>query len=155
MNLGTHPNNPGLLYICLVPLMVKNLPLQICYAGDLGLIHGSGRFPGGGNGYPLQHSCLENPMVTLLHSWRSELQRGLFLERKRMCVLSRSVVSTSLQPHGLQPARLFCPWDSPGKNTGVGSPALLQGIFPSQGLNVGFLHCRRILYHLSHQGSPG
>ena len=38
-----------------------------------------------------------------------------------VCTLSCSVVSSSLQPHGLQPTRLFCPWDSPGKNTGVGS----------------------------------
>ena len=44
--------------------------------------------------------------------------------------------------------------DSPGKNTGVGCHALLQGIFPSQGSNPGLLHCRQILYHLSHQGSP-
>ena len=45
--------------------------------------------------------------------------------------------------------------DSPGKNTGVGCSALLQGIFPTQGLNPGLPHCRQILYHLSHQGSPG
>ena len=44
--------------------------------------------------------------------------------------------------------------DSPGKNTGVGCHALLQGIFPTQGLNPGFLHCRWILYCLSHQGRP-
>ena len=44
--------------------------------------------------------------------------------------------------------------DSPDKNTGVDSQALLQGIFPTQGLNSGLLHCRQILYHLSHQGSP-
>ena len=43
---------------------------------------------------------------------------------------------------------------SPGKNTGVGCHALLQGIFPNQGSNPGLLHCRRILYHLSHQGNP-
>ena len=46
-----------------------------------------------------------------------------------------------------------CPWNSPGQNTGVGSHSLLQGIFPTQGLNPGLLHGRRILYHLSHQGS--
>ena len=46
------------------------------------------------------------------------------------------------------------PWDSPGKNTGMGSHALLQGIFPTQGTNPGFPHCRWILYHLSHEGSP-
>ena len=44
--------------------------------------------------------------------------------------------------------------DSPGKDTGVGCHALLQGIFPTQGSNPGLLHCRQILYHLSHQGRP-
>ena len=44
--------------------------------------------------------------------------------------------------------------DSPGKNTGMGCHTLLQGIFPTQGLNPGFPHCRQILYHLSHQESP-
>ena len=64
-----------------------------------------------------------------------------------------SVVSSSLLPHGLWPARLFRPWDSPGKNTGVGCHALLQGIFPTQGSNPRFLHCRQSLYPLSHLGS--
>ena len=59
-----------------------------------------------------------------------------------------------MHPHGLQPARLLCPWDSPGKNTGVGCHALLQEIFPTQGSNPGLPHFRWILYHLSHQGSP-
>ena len=44
--------------------------------------------------------------------------------------------------------------DSPGQNSGVGCHALLQGIFPTQGLNPGLSHCRQILYHLNHQGSP-
>ena len=47
-------------------------------------------------------------------------------------MLSHSVVSDSLQPPGLLPIRLLCPWDSPDKNTGVGCHALLQGIFPAQ-----------------------
>ena len=46
------------------------------------------------------------------------------------------------------------PMDSPGQNTGMGSLSLLQGIFPTQGSNPGLPHCRRILYQLSHQGSP-
>ena len=46
------------------------------------------------------------------------------------------------------------PWNSPGQNTGVGSLSLLQGIFPTQGLNLGLPHCRWILYQLSSQGSP-
>ena len=46
------------------------------------------------------------------------------------------------------------PMNSPGQNTGVGSLFLLQGIFPTQGSSPGLLHCRRILYQLSHKGSP-
>ena len=46
------------------------------------------------------------------------------------------------------------PWNSPGQNTGVGSLSLLQEIFPTQGSNAGLPNCRRILYQLSHQGSP-
>ena len=49
--------------------------------------------------------------------------------------LSRSVMYDSLGPYGLWPARLLCPWDFPGKNTGVGCHALLQGIFLTQGSN--------------------
>ena len=64
-----------------------------------------------------------------------------------------SVMSDSLWPHGLQPARLLCLWNFPGKNTGVGCHFLLQGIFPTQGLNPGLLHWRQALYCLSHQGS--
>ena len=62
---------------------------------------------------------------------------------------SRSVVSNSLRPHGL-----YRPRNSPGQNTGVGSLSLLQGIFPTQGWNPGLLHCRQILYQLSHQRRP-
>ena len=61
---------------------------------------------------------------------------------------SHSVVSDSLQPHGL-----YSPWNSSGQNTGVGSLSLLQGIFPTQRSNPGLPPRRRILYHLSHQGS--
>ena len=68
--------------------------------------------------------------------------------------MSRSVVFNSVWPHGLQPSRLLCPWDFPGRNTGVGCHFLLQGIFPTQGLNPCLLCCRQICYHLSHQGSP-
>ena len=62
---------------------------------------------------------------------------------------SHSVVSDSLRPHGL-----YSPWKSPGQNTGMSSLSLLQGIFPTQGLNPGLPHRRQILYQLSHKGSP-
>ena len=68
-------------------------------------------------------------------------------------ILSHSVVSDSLRPHGLQHAGSSVYGDSPSKNTRVGCPALLQGIFPTQGLNPVLPHCRWILYHLSHHRS--
>ena len=58
-------------------------------------------------------------------------------------------MSNSLWPYGL-----YSPWNSPGQNTRVGSLSLLQGIFRTQGLNPGLPHCRWILDHLSHKGSP-
>ena len=59
-------------------------------------------------------------------------------------------MSDSLWPHGLWLARLPCPWDFPGKNTGMGCHFLLQGIFLTQGSNPGLPHCRQILYQLCH-----
>ena len=85
---------------------------------------------------------------TLLEEYAGEFEGGCAV------VLSHSVVSDSLQPYGLQPSRLLCPLNSPGKNTGESYHALLQGILPTQGSNPGLLHFRQILYHLSHQGSP-
>ena len=60
------------------------------------------------------------------------------------------VMSDSLWPHGLHPSRLLCPWDFPGRSTGVGCHFLFQGIFLTQELNPCLLwltHCRQILYH--------
>ena len=54
----------------------------------------------------------------------------------------------------LRPNGLYSPWNSPGQSTGVSSCSLLQGIFSTQGSNPGLLHCRQILYQLSHQRSP-
>ena len=67
-----------------------------------------------------------------------------------MYVLTHSVVSESLRPHGLQPARLLCPWDFPGKNTGMGCHTLLQGIFPTEGLNLRLLHWQADFLRLHH-----
>ena len=79
--------------------------------------------------------------------------RNQFKEQKKKSV-TYLVMSNSLWPYGLYPTRLLCLWNSPGKNTGVGCHVFLQGIFLIQGMNPGLLHCRQILYHLSHQGSP-
>ena len=64
-----------------------------------------------------------------------------------MKVLVTQLYLTLGNPMDYKLARLLCPWNSPGKNTGVGSHSLLQGS------NPGLLHFRQILYHLSHQES--
>ena len=95
--------------------------------------------------FPIQgsNSCLLHWQVdSLVLSHQGSPQTPV---RSESC----SVVSDSLWLHGL-----YSPWNSPGQNTGVGSLSLLQGIFPTQGSNPGHLHCRRILYQLSHKGSP-
>ena len=57
-----------------------------------------------------------------------------------VCVLSHSVVSSSLRLYRLYPARILCSWNLPGKNTGAGCPFLLQGIFSAQGLDPSILY---------------
>ena len=73
----------------------------------------------------------------------------MYIFKIRLESESRSVILDSLRPHGL-----YSPWNSPDQNTRVGSLSLLQGIFPTLGSNPSLPHCRQILYHLSHQGSP-
>ena len=71
-----------------------------------------------------------------------------------MCLVAQSF-PTLCNPMDCSPPGSSVHEDSPGKNTGACSLSLLQGIFPTQELNRGFLHCRWILFQLSHQGSPG
>ena len=101
----------------------------------------------------LQHHNLKPS--TLLHSdflWYKSLTSIHDYWKKHVCLC----VSDSLQFHGLwPPPGSSAHGDSPGKNPGVCFYALLQGIFPTQGSNLGLPHCRQILYCLSHQGSPG
>ena len=68
------------------------------------------------------------------------VQEKIFSELADKYHVNPSFVPNSLQPHGLYPARFLCPWDSPGKNTGVGCHVLLQGVFPTQGSNLCLLH---------------
>ena len=69
-------------------------------------------------------------------------------------VLVTKTCLTHLQLHGLQPARLLCPGDFPGKNTGVGGHSLFQGIFHIHGSNLCLLHWQADSLPLGHQGSP-
>ena len=71
-----------------------------------------------------------------------------------LCMHACSVVSDSLRPHGLQPARPPCPWAFLGKNTGVDCQVLLQGIFQTQGWNLCLLHWQVVSLPLSYLGSP-
>ena len=63
------------------------------------------------------------------------------------CCLGTKLGPIFLWSQGLQPTRLLGPWDFPGKNTGMGWQFLLQGLFPTQGLNLRLLHDKQILYH--------
>ena len=79
--------------------------------------------------------------------WWSVSPWIIYMFRCCCCCLGTKLSPTLLKASGLYPARLLCPWDFPGNNTGVGCHFLLQHIFPTQGLNPGLLHCRQILYH--------
>ena len=74
----------------------------------------------------------------------------VFITWQLIIMLSRSVASDYLQPHGLQFIKLFCPWNSPSQNTGVDCHFLLQGIFPTQGLNP----CLQRLLHWQADSLP-
>ena len=102
----------------------------------------------------LPHSFMEITLKT--QSKKKKKKKNLSTLKPQLIVKwkwsereSRSVMSDSLQPHGLCSA-----WNSPGQNTGVGSLSLLQGIFSTQGLNLRLPHCSWILYQLSRKRSP-
>ena len=71
--------------------------------------------------------CAKGNCQCLPKSWKCRF--------KKRFILNHPVLSNSLQPHGLWPTRLLCPWDFLGKNNGVGCHFLLTGIFPTQGSN--------------------
>ena len=72
--------------------------------------------------------------------------------RSHVCLVTQ-LCPTLCNPMDWSPPGSSVHGDSPGKNTGVGCHALLQGIFPTQGSNIVLMHCRQILYHLSSQES--
>ena len=99
-------------------LVLKNLPANARESRDMGTVRGSGSSPGVGNGNLLHYSCPENSMGT--GAWWATFHRIAAAAAKsgQSCPIVR--------PHRWQPTRLLCPWDSPGKNTGVGCHFLLQ-----------------------------
>ena len=119
----------------LIDQLIKNLPGM---RKILGLpIPGSGRSAEEGIGYQLQ--C----------SWASlvaQLVKNPPAKQKFSSVQLLSCIWLFATPWTI--------WNSPGQNTGVGSLSLFQEIFPTQESNPGLLHCRQILFQLSHKGSP-
>ena len=97
-------------------------------------------------GVPESRAAEAAPVASYSPLWPAPSQ-DLACSQLCCCMLNRSVESSSLQPRGLYPTRLLCPWDFLGKNTGVGCHFLLQGIFPTQGSDLCLLLGRRVLYH--------
>ena len=144
-----------------VALVVKNMPANAGDTRDVGSVPELGRFSGGGKGnssilaWKIQWT--EEPgglqsLVSQSWTWPRRLEYTQHMSvyvGNSDYILKVAQSCPTLRPHGLS-----SPWDSPGQNTGVGSLSFLQGICPNQGLSPGPPHCRRILYQLSHQGSP-
>ena len=81
--------------------------------------------------------------------------RDIRVQLPFVCVCAQSLsLSESLWPHGQQPARLLCPWNFPGKNSGVGCHLLLQGIFLAQGWNLCLLRWQVDSLPLAAPGKP-
>ena len=78
----------------------------------------------------------------------------MYFTLKWTCVCAFSVMPSSLRPRGLWLTRLLRPWDSPGKNTGVGCHILLQGVSPTQALNPHLLHWQAGSLPLVPPGEP-
>ena len=116
----------------------RNNPLHIC--GQMSFDKGTKTIQWGMN-ILFKKWCWENWIPTCE---RMDLELYLIPHVRVKVLVTQSCLST----------RLLCPWNSPGKNTGLGSHSPLQGLFLSQGSNPGLSQCRQIVQHLSHQGSP-
>ena len=93
----------------------------------------------------------KTPHIRIFNSYH-KVVKG-FTDGFRLCLVTQSCM-TLCDPINRSPPVSSLHGNSPGKNTRVGCHALLEEIFPTQGLNPGLLHCSWILYCLSHQGSP-
>ena len=140
--------------------MVKNPPANAGDTGGTGSIPGSERSPGEGQGNPLQYSCLGNSMdrgacrTTVLEVTKesdttehltAQFDRGEPWKLKQADTAQRAELEprVMISVSSCLVARLLCPWDFPGEDTGVGCHFLLQGTVLTQGSNLGLLNCRR------------
>ena len=100
-----------------------------------------------------QHHCWKNMVLSIWIHWERVNRNKYFPYPEPYKSESEvALMCPTLCDPG--PTRFFRPWDFPGNNTGVGCHFLRKGTFLTQGSNPALLHCRQILYHLSHQGSP-
>ena len=102
--------------------------------------------------FPLLWKFSTSTLFCFSLKYHNEL-RYIMLHRICICVCVFSHVQLFVTPWTVAHQAL-CRWDFPCKNTREGCHSLLQGIFPTQGSNLGLPHCRQTLYRLSHQGSP-
>ena len=139
--------NGSYLYQSHQPLLVRNISESVYYHPKVKFLCN------------YIHNFLKSTLYQMYAIWR----RNKVIYDQTMQILTQRFLSVSVAQSSptlcdpmdcMSPTRLFCPWNSPDKNTRVGNHSLLQGIFPTQGSNSGLLHCKQILYHLSHQGSP-
>ena len=98
--------------------------------------------------YEWDNDSFKNPASHIKYTSTKKLRNN------NMLSLVSQLCPTLCNTEDCSPPDSFVHGNSPGKNTGVDCHAFLQGIFPTQGSNPGLLHCRYILYRLSHQGSP-
>ena len=155
---------PGLKAV--IPVYAHRFQCPSLFSHELNLISKESRPPGmrEGTWAPWIPPCLKLEFQLAFSwefPWAHKISHPAFavkccrLGSRVSCCSVASVMSNSLRPCGLQPARLLCPRGFLGKNTGVGCCALLQGIFPTQRLNPGLLHCRQGLYHWATREAPG
>ena len=123
-------------------------------------------WPGVGKHLPLPCTGTRNPHAGWLSGWFCALSSGFAFTSE--VSINQTLLSLDIDGGGLVPQSCLTLCDPmeyiacqvplsmefSRQDTGVGCHSLLQGIFPTQGSNPGLLHCRQILYHLSHQGSP-
>ena len=138
------------------PVVKNPLPMHMGSVPDPGRLHMS---PGSRVHAPQLQSLLSRACALQQEKpwqWEAPLpaaRRSLWAATKTHCEVKWKLlclVWLFATPRTIHTSR----WNSPGKNTGVGSLSLLQGIFPTQGSNPGLRYYRWILYQLSHQGSP-
>ena len=157
-NIVLHPLHIPNVNILYVPITFRWLPLwapSTCFRNEYSWVEGMAnqRKSWKKRMWRRSHHCFR--IFSFLHSYYYPILIPVCNMIGLLCV-SHLVMSDSLWVHGLYTAGFLCPWNSPGKNVGVGYHLPLQGIFPTQESNPGSPAMQaHSFYHLSHQGMLG